>query len=186
MASLFRRSSIGSAFLFAKRPVILLSIIIPATVIFLVIAARTTQRRLALALGRQGMIVCSLAALVAAQPVERAVTAPGPRRAAGRHIGRRWQGFAGRSDHSRVRADRSRREQSAGCHGRHLTACLPTPRPSEGISSVRIDKRGMFGSKRRSPTRNQVTIADYAGDAHAWIASIRQRDRRQMRLGARP
>ena len=34
---------IGGAFLFAKRPVILLSIIFPATVIFLVIAARTTK-----------------------------------------------------------------------------------------------------------------------------------------------
>ena len=34
---------IGSAFLFAKRPVILLSIIFPATAIFLVIAARTTK-----------------------------------------------------------------------------------------------------------------------------------------------
>jgi hypothetical protein len=35
--------TIGSAFLFAKRPVILLSIIFPATVIFLVIAVRTTK-----------------------------------------------------------------------------------------------------------------------------------------------
>jgi len=35
--------AIGSAFLFARRPVILLSIILPATVIFLVIAARTTR-----------------------------------------------------------------------------------------------------------------------------------------------
>lgn len=35
--------AIGSAFLFAKRPVILLSIIFPATVIFLVIATRTTK-----------------------------------------------------------------------------------------------------------------------------------------------
>jgi len=35
--------TIGSAFLFAKRPVILLSIIFPASVIFLVIAVRTTK-----------------------------------------------------------------------------------------------------------------------------------------------
>jgi hypothetical protein len=35
--------TIGSAFLFAKRPVILLSILFPATVIFLVIAVRTTK-----------------------------------------------------------------------------------------------------------------------------------------------
>ena len=35
--------TIGSAFLFAKRPVILLSIIFPASVIFLIIAVRTTK-----------------------------------------------------------------------------------------------------------------------------------------------
>jgi len=34
---------IGSAFAFAKQPVILLSILIPATIIFLVVAARTTK-----------------------------------------------------------------------------------------------------------------------------------------------
>jgi hypothetical protein len=34
---------LGGALLFAKRPVILLSIVFPATVIFLVVAARTTK-----------------------------------------------------------------------------------------------------------------------------------------------
>jgi len=34
---------IGSAFAFAKRPAILLSIIIPATIIFLLISAKTTR-----------------------------------------------------------------------------------------------------------------------------------------------
>jgi hypothetical protein len=34
---------LGAAFMFARRPVILLSIIFPATVIFLIIAARTTK-----------------------------------------------------------------------------------------------------------------------------------------------
>jgi hypothetical protein len=35
--------SIGSAFLFARQPVILLSILVPATIIFLLVAARTTR-----------------------------------------------------------------------------------------------------------------------------------------------
>jgi hypothetical protein len=35
--------SLGSAFLFAKQPLILLSAIVPATVIFLLIAALTTK-----------------------------------------------------------------------------------------------------------------------------------------------
>jgi hypothetical protein len=34
---------IGSAYVFANRPIVLLSIIIPATIIFLVVAARTTK-----------------------------------------------------------------------------------------------------------------------------------------------
>lgn len=42
-----------------------------------------------------------------------------------------------------------------------------------GISSVRIDKRGLFGSKAATANPNQVTIADYVADTHAWVASIR-------------
>jgi hypothetical protein len=34
---------IGSAYVFANRPIVLLSIIFPATIIFLVVAARTTK-----------------------------------------------------------------------------------------------------------------------------------------------
>lgn len=43
-----------------------------------------------------------------------------------------------------------------------------------GISSVRIDKRGMFGSKDAIPNANKVTIADYTADTDAWVASIRK------------
>lgn len=46
---------------------------------------------------------------------------------------------------------------------------------SLGISSVRIDKRGMFGSKGAVSDANKVTIADYAIDARAWVASIRKK-----------
>lgn len=42
-----------------------------------------------------------------------------------------------------------------------------------GISSVRVDKRGMFGSAKAVRDANDVTIADYADDVRAWIASIR-------------
>ena len=44
-----------------------------------------------------------------------------------------------------------------------------------GVSSVRIDKRGMFGSKAAVADANKVTIADYAADTHAWVAAIRER-----------
>lgn len=42
-----------------------------------------------------------------------------------------------------------------------------------GISSVRVDKRGLFGSKAATGDANKVTIADYAADTAAWAASIR-------------
>jgi pimeloyl-ACP methyl ester carboxylesterase len=44
-----------------------------------------------------------------------------------------------------------------------------------GISSVRIDKRGMFGSAAATADANAVTIADYVSDVHAWIQVIRER-----------
>jgi uncharacterized protein len=44
---------------------------------------------------------------------------------------------------------------------------------ARGVSSVRIDKRGMFGSKSAIANANQVTIADYAADAHAWAKAAR-------------
>ena len=44
-----------------------------------------------------------------------------------------------------------------------------------GISSVRIDKRGMFGSAAATADANAVTIADYVTDVHAWIQVIRER-----------
>lgn len=46
---------------------------------------------------------------------------------------------------------------------------------AKGVSSIRIDKRGMFGSKAAIANANQVTIADYAADAHAWARVARAR-----------
>ncbi|MBN8995996.1 MAG: alpha/beta fold hydrolase [Rhizobiales bacterium] len=45
---------------------------------------------------------------------------------------------------------------------------------AEGITSVRVDKRGMFGSAKAITDGNAITIADYAADVHAWIAKIRE------------
>ena len=42
-----------------------------------------------------------------------------------------------------------------------------------GITTVRIDKRGMFGSKAAVANGNDVTIAAYAADAHAWAKAAR-------------
>ena len=45
----------------------------------------------------------------------------------------------------------------------------------KGVSTVRIDKRGMFGSKAAVADANAVTIGDYATDTHNWVAAIRKR-----------
>jgi pimeloyl-ACP methyl ester carboxylesterase len=46
---------------------------------------------------------------------------------------------------------------------------------SKGVTTVRIDKRGMFGSSGAVADPNAVTIADYAGDVHSWVKLIRQK-----------
>lgn len=45
----------------------------------------------------------------------------------------------------------------------------------KGVSTVRTDKRGLFGSKAAIADPNKVTIADYAADTHAWISAIQKR-----------
>ncbi len=44
-----------------------------------------------------------------------------------------------------------------------------------GVTTVRVDKRGMFGSAHAIADANAVTIGDYAGDVHAWIKVIREK-----------
>jgi hypothetical protein len=46
---------------------------------------------------------------------------------------------------------------------------------TRGIASVRIDKRGLFGSHAAVADPNSVTINDYAADVGAWVSAIRGR-----------
>jgi pimeloyl-ACP methyl ester carboxylesterase len=46
---------------------------------------------------------------------------------------------------------------------------------AQGIASVRIDKRGMFGSAGATANPDAVTIDDYVDDTEAWITAIRAR-----------
>lgn len=43
-----------------------------------------------------------------------------------------------------------------------------------GIGTVRIDKRGMFGSGGAVADGNAVTIGDYVTDTESWVAAIRK------------
>lgn len=45
---------------------------------------------------------------------------------------------------------------------------------AKGVSTLRADKRGLFGSKAAIPDPNKVTIADYADDAHQWATALRK------------
>jgi len=45
---------------------------------------------------------------------------------------------------------------------------------TKGVSTLRADKRGMFGSKAAISDANAVTINDYAADAHTWTAALRR------------
>lgn len=44
-----------------------------------------------------------------------------------------------------------------------------------GVTSVRIDKRGMFGSRGAIPDPNGATIEGYADDARAWAGLVAKR-----------
>ncbi|WP_296611562.1 alpha/beta fold hydrolase [Sphingomonas sp.] len=50
---------------------------------------------------------------------------------------------------------------------------------AKGIATLRIDKRGMFGSKGAIADANDVTIAAYAADAHAWVDMLRAKTGRK-------
>lgn len=45
---------------------------------------------------------------------------------------------------------------------------------AEGIATVRVDKRGAFGSAAEGVDPNAVTLDRYAEDARAWIAATRE------------
>lgn len=59
----------------------------------------------------------------------------------------------------------------AGGPYRQLAEALAARR----VATLRIDKRGLFGSRAAIADPNAVTIADYAADAHAWADMLRAR-----------
>lgn len=119
------------------------------------------------------MIQLLLAAALAAEPMEREIHAPGPLAPLAGTLVDAGRGSplvliipgSGPTD----RDGNSPLGVNAATY-RLLAAGLAV----RGISTVRIDKRGMFGSKPAIADGNKVTIADYAVDTHAWVASIRK------------
>ena len=114
-----------------------------------------------------------LAAVLASSPAERAVAAPGPGAPLAGTLVDAGPGSpivliipgSGPTD----RDGNSPLGVKAGSY-RQLADALA----KETVSSVRIDKRGMFGSKRAVASANRVNMADYAKDTHSWVSSIRR------------
>jgi len=50
---------------------------------------------------------------------------------------------------------------------------------AKGVATLRIDKRGLFGSKAAIPDPSDVTIAAYAADARAWADMLRAKTGRK-------
>lgn len=50
---------------------------------------------------------------------------------------------------------------------------------ARGVATLRVDKRGMFGSRAAIANPDEVTIADYASDAHAWADAVHARTGRK-------
>lgn len=55
------------------------------------------------------------------------------------------------------------------------TRLLAEALAADGVSTLRIDKRGMFGSAAAVADSNAVTVADYVADIREWIAVARAR-----------
>ena len=45
---------------------------------------------------------------------------------------------------------------------------------ARGVTTLRIDKRGMFASAAATPDANAVTIADYVADVRSWVTVLRR------------
>src|SRR5918993_108892 len=119
------------------------------------------------------MLLLISAALATAPSIERAVTAPGPGAALAGTMVDAGKGSpiiliipgSGPTD----RDGNNPLGVKAGTY-RLLAGALA----NRGVSTVRAEKRGMFGSKRAVADANKVSIADYAADSRAWVSSIRR------------
>src|SRR5690242_10249997 len=129
-------------------------------------------RGLALALGRGVMLSILMSAAAAAAAVQ--MTVPGPRGdIAGTFVD------AGKNAPVVLIIPGSGPTDRDGNNPMGVTAApyrlLAEALATRGVSTLRADKRGMFGSKSAIADANAVSIADYAADAHQWVDALRKR-----------
>lgn len=118
-------------------------------------------------------MIILLSGMLAVQPVERTITAPGPSAALSGTLT-----DAGPKSPVVLIIPGSGPTDRDGNSPLGVKAStyrlLAEGLAAHGVSSVRIDKRGMFGSKAAVADANKVTIADYATDTASWVSSIRK------------
>jgi uncharacterized protein len=118
---------------------------------------------------------CGVAAVALAAPVESPIEAPGP---AGALQGTLMTADSGHGPVILIIPGSGPTDRDGNSPAGVLAApyrLLAEALAAHGITSVRIDKRGMFGSSAAVADANAVTIPDYVADVQAWTRVIRQR-----------
>jgi hypothetical protein len=118
---------------------------------------------------------CAVAAGAQAAPVESPIEAPGP---AGALQGTLMTAESGYGPVILIIPGSGPTDRDGNSPAGILAASyrlLAEGLAAHGVMSVRIDKRGMFGSIAAAADANAVTIPDYVADVQAWTRVIRQR-----------
>ena len=118
---------------------------------------------------------CGIAAGALAAPVESPIEAPGP---AGALQGTLLTPDGARGPVILIIPGSGQTDRDGNSPAGILAASyrlLAEGLAAHGVTSVRIDKRGMFGSTAAAADANAVTIPDYVADVQAWTRVIRQR-----------
>ncbi len=118
---------------------------------------------------------CGVAAAAAAAPLESSIEAPGP---AASLKGTILTPEGGRGPVILIIPGSGPTDRDGNSPAGVLAApyrLLAEGLGAHGVTSVRIDKRGMFGSSAAIADANAVSIPDYVADVQAWTRVIRER-----------
>jgi pimeloyl-ACP methyl ester carboxylesterase len=118
---------------------------------------------------------CGVATVAAAVPVETSIEAPGP---AGPLKGTLLAPQPGAGPAILIIPGSGPTDRDGNNPAGILAApyrLLAEGLAAHGIASLRIDKRGMFGSAAATADANAVTINDYVSDVQAWTRVVRER-----------
>jgi pimeloyl-ACP methyl ester carboxylesterase len=119
--------------------------------------------------------ICGVAIAIGAAPTDTAVEAPGP---SGPLKGTMLSPPTGRGAVILIIPGSGPTDRDGNNPAGILAApyrLLAEDLVARGVTTIRIDKRGLAGSAGATPDGNAVTINDYVTDVHSWTTVIRQR-----------